>query len=180
MNLYAYVGNNPLNATDPSGMCEAGTPNCPEPGQRQKEYEESQRQEQNQNPISQVVSAVSDFIANYNTMVEHNFIGADKYYHCAANCEAAQRGEIGESVANVISDAREVSDVMREIIDQTLGRSDNDFSEYIQDAREDLEANEFGRAAPHQPGFQSCRVSCMHYWPSPQHNPRTPNESRRY
>jgi len=39
-----------------------------------------------------------------------NTIGADKYFHCKANCEATQRGSIGKSAACVISDGREAVD----------------------------------------------------------------------
>ncbi len=41
-------------------------------------------------------------------MRDANTIGADKYFHCKANCEAAARGR--EDVAEAISDAREWTD----------------------------------------------------------------------
>jgi hypothetical protein len=39
---------------------------------------------------------VRDFLANYNKMVEVKVKGADRYFHCMANCEATQRGPGGK------------------------------------------------------------------------------------
>ncbi|MGH2523803.1 MAG: serum amyloid a protein, partial [Anaerolineales bacterium] len=44
---------------------------------------------------------------NYNDMRNANTIGADKYFHCKANCEAASRGSVGDQTACLLSDARE-------------------------------------------------------------------------
>jgi len=43
-------------------------------------------------------------------MRDANTIDGDKYFHCKANCEAAQRGKGGEDAAQCISDIREWSD----------------------------------------------------------------------
>lgn len=56
---------------------------------------------------NQISGATGDFGRNYNDMRTANTIGADKYFHCKANCEAAQRGWVGKATACVISDARE-------------------------------------------------------------------------
>lgn len=50
------------------------------------------------------------FGGNYHDMRSANTIGADKYFHCKANCEAAQRGSGGDSAACTISDTREFFD----------------------------------------------------------------------
>lgn len=47
---------------------------------------------------------------NYIDMRTADTIGADKYFHCKANCEAAQRGWVGEKTACLISDTREAVD----------------------------------------------------------------------
>ena len=51
-----------------------------------------------------------DFINNYMAMREANFIGADKYFHCKANYQAASRGPGGKYFAEHFSNAREVWD----------------------------------------------------------------------
>lgn len=58
----------------------------------------------------QVAGATGDFVRNYREMLEANTIGADKYYHCQANCEATQRGEAGKETATFLSDLREFID----------------------------------------------------------------------
>jgi len=39
-----------------------------------------------------------------------NTIGADKFFHCMANCEAARRGKSGRLVARGLSELREFFD----------------------------------------------------------------------
>ena len=52
-----------------------------------------------QNPIRQVVGAVADMTRNYFDMKRDNTVGADDYFHCKANYEAADRGDWGRSTA---------------------------------------------------------------------------------
>jgi len=54
--------------------------------------------------------AVGDFWGNYDDMRSANTIGADKFFHCMANCEAARRGRAGRVVAHGISELRELFD----------------------------------------------------------------------
>ena len=77
-NGYAYVGGDPFNRTDPFGLSgnvpgrgsyAAGTGTLPGHG---------------------YIGAVGDFLGKYRDMREANTIGADKYFHCKANCEATQ------------------------------------------------------------------------------------------
>ena len=82
INTYAYVRNNPLNFIDPFGLLGLTS------GQA-------------------VMGAVKDFLDNYKDMRDANTIGADKYFHCKANCEATRRGKSGEATACTISDTRE-------------------------------------------------------------------------
>ncbi len=43
-------------------------------------------------------------------MRDANTIGADKYFHCMANCQAAREGEGGRDAAKIISEGRELTD----------------------------------------------------------------------
>lgn len=79
MNTYGYVEANPLRFIDPLGLYLG------------EEY----------------IGAVDDFWRNYLDMRNANNKGADKYFHCKANCEAAQRGKKGAQMACLISDGRE-------------------------------------------------------------------------
>lgn len=44
-------------------------------------------------------------------MVEADTKLSDKYFHAKANCEAAQRGDIGIKISKGISDLREFTDI---------------------------------------------------------------------
>jgi len=62
----------------------------------------------------QIGNAIGDFLANYQDMKQLNYIGADQYFHCMANCQASNRGPAGEATAKLMSEAREVTDWMRD------------------------------------------------------------------
>lgn len=96
-NRYAYANNNPYKFIDPSGESNilALTP--------MKNYNTPPQSEE-------AGKAGGDFVKNYKSMRDANTIGADKFFHCKANCEATLRGEVGEKVAEVISDTREWAD----------------------------------------------------------------------
>lgn len=87
INLYAYVGGNPINFTDPFGLWE-------NPVEFWKDY----------------AGGTKDFVDNYQDMRDANTIGADKYFHCKANCEALKRGLGGRTAAEWNSETREFFD----------------------------------------------------------------------
>jgi uncharacterized protein RhaS with RHS repeats len=95
--LYTYVENNPINDIDPLGLMGGGAGcipgRCGIPSS-----------------TNQTVNATRDFVRNYQDMRNANTIGADKYFHCKANCEASKRGKDGKETACKISDAREWAD----------------------------------------------------------------------
>jgi RHS repeat-associated protein len=124
-NLYGYVLGDPVNFIDPLGLINFPTP-------AEGEF------------LNEVGQAVGDFVQNYQDMVNANTIGADAYFHCKANCEAAQRGATGEGTAEVISEGREL------------------FDEYIQgdspqQCNADRAANQQGQQGT---GSGSCQQAC--------------------
>lgn len=84
--------------------------------------------------ITEAGAATLDFVGNFEDMRDANTIGADKYFHCKANCQAARRGRYGEATARALSDIREI------------------YGEYVKgdpasDVQADQAANRFGRAS---------------------------------
>jgi len=97
-NFYRYVGNDPVNFRDPSGLWATGSPSVG--------Y-----------GMTSVVKGIADFFAgmgkfftNYKNMRTANTIGADKYFHCLANCQATNLGTGGSVLAHVMSEGRELTD----------------------------------------------------------------------
>ncbi|HEY7811306.1 MAG TPA: RHS repeat-associated core domain-containing protein [Allosphingosinicella sp.] len=133
INLYAYAGNDPINNEDPSGtqtaegLDDRRRPEVPSVGKLLYDGLANMAGRARDNVASlvhdatkvisapfrasdQAQKASGDFARNYNDMRKANTIGADKYFHCKANCEAASRGPVGEFVAEKISNAREITD----------------------------------------------------------------------
>ena len=82
--LYGYCVNDPINFMDPLGLWE-------DPVEFWKDF----------------AGGASDLYRNYQDMKDANTIGADKYFHCLANCQASRRGLGGEEAAEKISEGRE-------------------------------------------------------------------------
>lgn len=168
-NLYAYVGNDPVNATDPSGkmMCcyESTDPNRDQVTQMARAMRKNDTKVGDAlSTVKQVAGAYKDMLNNYKLMRLANTFGADKYYHCQANCQATARGPAGEAAAKNISDTRER-------FDQAKGDPPSA-------SAADQNANNTGRAAgleARQLGSDTdrvCRARCSALGPSAPPKPK--------
>jgi hypothetical protein len=101
--------------------------------------------------VNQAVGAASDFVGNYKDMRDANTVGADKYFHCKANCEASSRGSVGDKTACLLSDSREW-------VDQNI-KGDPPSASVL-----DQSANTFGRS--HAAAGGGCAVICGIYRPN--------------
>jgi RHS repeat-associated protein len=127
INLYTYVGNDPVNNVDPDGKeaaCITLNTGC---GSNRTNISSAIRK------VREVIGAAQDFVQNNREMRNEDRKGVDKSFHCKANCEAAVRGATGEEASRVLSDLREV-----------YGRVKGDPKE---DEKADQAANAVGREA---------------------------------
>ena len=93
-------------------------------------------------------------------MKEANTIGADKYFHSKANCEASQRGKIARIIAQGISDLRELTDSFKNVYFKGMSRIESE-----KDSLEDQEANKYGRNQGEQYKQENCSVLIDKYRP---------------
>ena len=100
--------------------------------------------------VRDAVDAASKMHRNYEDMKEDNVIGNDQYFHCKANCEAARHGPVGVLTSEVISNGREIADMLPPKFDPEPYR------------RADQRANYYGRMGG-QHSNQSCRDMCKQY-----------------
>jgi RHS repeat-associated protein len=103
INLFAYVRGNPLRWIDRKGLVDPTGIG----------FSDSFMDEVPPGLVeywSGFGEGLSDFWTNYQNMKNANTIGADKYFHCMANCEAVRRGEGGSDVAKLLSEGRELFD----------------------------------------------------------------------
>jgi hypothetical protein len=101
--------------------------------------------------FEQIMGTIEDFNQNYNDMKEANIIGADKYFHAKAQCNGAQRGELGFELSKGIGDLREWTDYYRNIYQKGMSEAES-----AKDCYEDEQANEFGR----QQGRENPDIDC--------------------
>ncbi|MCS6328970.1 MAG: hypothetical protein H8K06_18065 [Nitrospira sp.] len=139
VNFYNYVRNNPPRLADPFGLFDLATPG------------------EVLNFWGEFFGAIGDFGANYVDMRQAWWKGADKYFHCKANCQAAQRGVEGEAVACIISD-------IREWWDQNV-KSYWEPQSTPQDSAADQQANLYGRLQGSINPGTPCEQSCAPFRP---------------
>lgn len=102
--------------------------------------------EELQEIIDQTVSTIEIFWTNYNNLTSlNNELGdylkdSAEYYHTKANCEAAQLGDVGAEIAEMLGYLREYTDFIKDFIfkGETLLKS-------LENNIHDLEVNEAGR-----------------------------------
>ena len=85
-NAYNYARNNPMTHSDPFGQLFCSR------------------------LIYPIELTMLYFLENYFEMRNVNTQGADKYYHCMANCQASKLGGLAAGVAQTISELRELLD----------------------------------------------------------------------
>jgi len=140
VNFYNYVRSNPPRLTDPFGLFDLATPG------------------EVLNFWGEFFGAIGDFGANYVDMRQAWWKGADKYFHCKANCQAAQRGVEGQAVACIISDTREWWD--QNVKSYWEPRSTP------QDSAADQQANRYGRQQGSMNPGTPCEQSCAPFRPA--------------
>ena len=101
VNVFGYVGGDPLSHTDPRGL---DNPSMGSYGPGPNNYG------RDASSHWQRTGALMDFIRNFTNMRDANTKLSDKYFHCKANCEATRRGPFGEDLACRLSDTRELWD----------------------------------------------------------------------
>jgi hypothetical protein len=104
-------------------------------------------------PITDSLDATSHFIDNYQNMRDANTIGADKYFHCKANCEASQIGGVGEGIAETISNGREWVDM-------------NIKGDPPEASQADQQANHYGRDGGKNTPSKPCGEVCQPFRPN--------------
>ena len=135
INTYAYVGSNPLSQIDLLGL-DWGV--CCADGRKQKTSDDEDR-----------VGASHDFSANYHVM--RRWKQSDKYFHCKANCQAAQRGPAGYTQSILLSNVREFADQLR--------------GDSPAESAADQAANFYGRESGKSTPCVDCRMICQPYRP---------------
>lgn len=96
---------------------------------------------------------IDDFFKNFDAMVAAGWKGADRYFHCMANCEASSRGPGGELAAKLMSIGRETFDSVKNVVKGMSWRDS------IADCRGDMAANRVGQQAGHagERCYDACR-----------------------
>lgn len=145
MNLYGYAGGDPINNSDPFGLC-VPVSAC----------DLLMRALMSRSGVrfAQGAGAVGDFVRNYHDMREANTQLSDKYFHAKANCEAAQRGPVGESTAQKLSN-------LREKLDSSWPKNDT-----AEEVEQDQVANRAGRAAGRSNPSGSCAQMVKEFRPN--------------
>ncbi len=113
---------------------------------------------QTQNPLQQIVGAAGDMVRNYIDMKRDNTIKGDDYFHCKANYEAAQRGKIGENIAEKLGNAKEEFDFWDNQFRKGLSPQEA-FSDRIHDRT----INQIGRQMAKSGLYKNSREACYPY-----------------
>lgn len=107
-----------------------------------------------QNVVRQAVGAIKDMNRNYWDMKRDNTIGNDDYFHCKANYEAADRGDLGRSIAQWLGYKKEDFDYYK---NQLRGLSALEAS---LDRIHDRNVNKIGRQRAQSGLYSNSRDAC--------------------
>ena len=107
-----------------------------------------------QNVVRQAVGAIKDMNRNYWDMKRDNTIGNVDYFHCKANYEAADRGDLGRSIAQWLGDKKEDFDYYK---NQLRGLSALEAS---LDRIHDRNVNKIGRQRAQSGLYSNSRDAC--------------------
>ena len=107
-----------------------------------------------QHPVRQVLGAIKDMTQNYFDMKRDNTIGNDDYFHCKANYEAANRGNLGRSVARWLGNKKEDFDYYK---NQLRGLTPIEASF---DRIHDRKVNEIGRQRAQSGLYSNSKEAC--------------------
>ena len=107
-----------------------------------------------QNVVRQAVGAIKDMNRNYWDMKRDNTIGNDDYFHCKAIYEAADRGDLGRSIAQWLGDKKEDFDYYK---NQLRGLSALEAS---LDRIHDRNVNKIGRQRAQSGLYSNSRDAC--------------------
>jgi len=108
-------------------------------------------------PIEQIIGAVQDLSRNYFDMKKDRTIGADDYFHCKANYEAAQRGKYGALAAQILGDEKEIFDYFKNRYYKGLSHPDA-----LADYWHDKDVNNQGRQLAKNPLYSTSKKACSY------------------
>ena len=101
--------------------------------------------------LQQIIGAFSDFLSSYIELKNLNrqkyHEGSPEYFHQKANCQAAQRGEIGEATAIVLGRMREFTDFYKDIYIKGKTIEEAEYNNQY-DFEQNAQGREIGRNNP--------------------------------
>lgn len=109
-----------------------------------------------QNPVRQIVGAVADITRNYFDMKRDNTVGADDYFHCKANYEAANHGPWGELTAQIVGDTKEGFDYLKNRFYKGFSYPDA-LSDYLHDKDVNLQGRQLSKNPLYSNSIEACQ-----------------------
>ncbi len=89
-------------------------------------------------------------------MKKDNTIGADDYFHCKANFDATQRGKYGEKTAELLGNAKERVDYLKNRIFKNLSPFDA-YVDYLHDKDINLQGRQQAKNGLYVDSKEACK-----------------------